>query len=369
MLWKFRFLCFIYTLLSNYQKLINLCFLFFNNNLLSSRLTKYFVSSKWKYYKSISYNNYETEIEPEKKINLVMNLPAKITLNYNFPSYLAGLIEGDGSIIVPGQKIHSYNPYFEIVFHIRDLIIAKYIPFKIGGNIYIKENYCYLKIKDFKSVLKIIHLINGNMRTPKIEALNRMIEWFNSNSNLNIKLLNLDRSNLSSNSWLSGFIDADGSFYLNWGYDKKRKASNLQYYMRISQKQTDKNSNSYVHIMSQISSFLSVPLRKRERKRKLSLKYNNYSIEKSYEVRSGSYISNYIIISYLLKYPLFGYKYSAISVYVEWLKMTKNKEYKLDFGLEKFTKLKDIIQYSHDKELFIRKTLSHHAHIIQSFPF
>jgi hypothetical protein len=53
------------------------------------------------------------------------------------------------------------------------------------------------------------------MRTPKIEALSRMIEWSNQNLNLKLKLLDLDRSYLSSNSWLSGFIDADGSFYFN----------------------------------------------------------------------------------------------------------------------------------------------------------
>jgi len=35
-----------------------------------------------------------------------------------FASYLTGLIEGDGSIIVPDSKTKSYRPFFEIVFHI-----------------------------------------------------------------------------------------------------------------------------------------------------------------------------------------------------------------------------------------------------------
>jgi hypothetical protein len=142
--------------------------------------------------------------------------------------------------------------------------------------------------------------------------------------------------------------------------------------MRLSQKQVDKKSNSYFHIMSQISSFLSVPLRKRERERRLVLKNSyKYSIEKSYEVRSGSDIANYIIISYLLKYPLFGYKFSAIQVYVELLKLTKNKEYKLDSGLDKLNQLKNILQYqySSDKILLNRNSLSHHFHIIKNFPF
>jgi len=31
--------------------------------------------------------------------------------NNNFSSYLVGLIEGDGSIIVPTENIKSYKPY------------------------------------------------------------------------------------------------------------------------------------------------------------------------------------------------------------------------------------------------------------------
>jgi hypothetical protein len=60
-----------------------------------------------------------------------------------------------------------------------------------------------------------------------------------------------------------------------------------------------------------------------------------------------------------------------VSVYVELLKLTKNREYKLDYGLERLTKLKNIIQnqYSTDKELSTKNTLSHHVHIIKNFPF
>jgi len=59
------------------------------------------------------------------------------------------------------------------------------------------------------------------MRTPKIEALYRMISWCNLNYNSNINLLPLDYSLINSNSWLSGYIDADGTFFLNWLFDKK----------------------------------------------------------------------------------------------------------------------------------------------------
>ena len=53
------------------------------------------------------------------------------------------------------------------------------------------------------------------MRTPKIEALHRLIDWLNARSTDMSKLskLGLDNSSLGSNSWLSGFIESDGNFY------------------------------------------------------------------------------------------------------------------------------------------------------------
>jgi hypothetical protein len=48
---------------------------------------------------------------------------------------------------------------------------------------------------------KIINLINGYMRTPKIEALplRRAINWFNQFDNCNIDCLGLDFSPIDSN--------------------------------------------------------------------------------------------------------------------------------------------------------------------------
>lgn len=58
-------------------------------------------------------------------------------------------------------------------------------------------------------MLKVVNLINGYMRTPKIEALHRL----NSNYNTNIPLLAIDTTSFNNSSWLSGILDADGSFF------------------------------------------------------------------------------------------------------------------------------------------------------------
>ena len=42
------------------------------------------------------------------------------------------------------------------------------------------------------------------MRTPKIEALHRAINWFNESYNYNIDCLSLDQSPIDSNAWLAG---------------------------------------------------------------------------------------------------------------------------------------------------------------------
>src|ERR1700709_827297 len=69
-----------------------------------------------------------------------VNLNSSSLLLYSFKktnlsSYLAGLIESDGSIIVPAENIKSYKPFFEIVFHLEDLGLAEILQSVIGGNI------------------------------------------------------------------------------------------------------------------------------------------------------------------------------------------------------------------------------------------
>lgn len=76
------------------------------------------------------------------------------------------------------------------------------------------------------------------MRTPKIEALHRLIDWFNARSNNNIKLskLDLDSSPLSSSAWLAGFIESNGNFYCGFDLNSEGIAKIVKCYMRISKK-------------------------------------------------------------------------------------------------------------------------------------
>lgn len=114
------------------------------------------------------------------------------------------------------------------------------------------------------------------MRTPKIEALHRAICWINKQDNTTIPCLGLDLSPLDSNSWLTGFTDADGNFSISIT-DRKKKGNiptkRVQTFFRIEVKQNysrivtqDKGGNSYFNILTDIAAFLTVNLYTRTRK-------------------------------------------------------------------------------------------------------
>jgi hypothetical protein len=128
---------------------------------------------------------------------------------------LAGLIEGDGSIIVPktirNQKGKLLYPVVKITFVKKDAPLAaallrssaaaqKILEVIKGGTIvYPKDsNYLDLLFQDLKAIKNIAVLLNGNMRTPKIEAFHRLIDWLNARTTDGFKIYKLGLEN----SWL-----------------------------------------------------------------------------------------------------------------------------------------------------------------------
>jgi hypothetical protein len=133
---------------------------------------------KYFYYKFISNHisrDYSTiEFNNNQKNN---------SSNLSFSAYLTGLIEGDGTIIVP-KTLRSLKgklnyPSIQIVFHLKDLPLALIIQKELGfGSISKKKgvNAYILTINSYDGIISIIDLINGNMRTPKIHSLYKLID-------------------------------------------------------------------------------------------------------------------------------------------------------------------------------------------------
>lgn len=273
--------------------------------------------------------------------------------NKNLGPYLAGLIEGDGSIIVPNKPFSPNGSVnrggFEICFNIKDLALAESLQKLLGGFLRIRGQACILYIRNIDTVFNLINLINGHMRTPKIEDLHRLIIWFNKRYNTDTPLLYLDESPLQIKSWLSGFLDADASFYLNWSINKKELPISLLFYLRITQRQMyhreSQVGKSYLYIMTKIAKFLSTTLQTIKRNRKTYL-------ELGYELKSGGINSNYIINSYLMQYPLFSYKYTGALVNIELLQLSIYKKHKTIEGPKILQKLKnEKDSYNQDKHL------------------
>ena len=113
-----------------------------------------------------------------------LSIPNKdIIFSTFFDHYLAGLIEGDGSIIVPNyqrdKKGRLTYPSIQIVFGLMDLPLALMIQKTLGyGSISRKKGKSayILTINNTEGLIKTILLVNGKFKTAKIEALGKLID-------------------------------------------------------------------------------------------------------------------------------------------------------------------------------------------------
>ena len=167
-------------------------------------------------------------------------------------SYLAGLIESDGSIIIPKNSLSK--PTIKIVFNIKDRPLANCLMERLGsGSIqFASENAVLYVVRDKLGIVNIVNLINGEFRTPKIKALHKIIDWINANPKYNnsniIDKMPLNTTPLDSNSWFSGFTEGDGSF--NIRVTEGIKYNNISVTYTISQGSKDESVlQSYKPIM------------------------------------------------------------------------------------------------------------------------
>ena len=242
-------------------------------------------------------------------------------LNKELGHYLAGLIESDGSIIVP--EISSKNtPTISIAFHIADKPLAQLIIKRLGyGSLEVIKNKKALKlsIRGRYCLIKLVYLINGKFRTPKIEKLEKLIEYINKkwyhNKEQFLISKSLDNSPLDNNSWLAGFTEGDGSFNINITWpDEARiisKYGQIRLTFEIIQTRLDITSfMKYEKIMKEISIFCGSKLEKCKVNR-----FDRLGYQEGWRARVTNRRGMTTLVKYFDKYSLFSSKYFS---YKDW---------------------------------------------------
>jgi hypothetical protein len=156
-----------------------------------------------------------------------------------------------------------------------------------------------------EQLLKLIAYLN--IRVPELKLPEKNLEFFqvmkekailtplfgNNGTRFHIVPLDKDQSQLGSNAWLTGFIDADGSFQVRTSLQSKIQ-KRLAVSFELHQARMTRYGLSNLPLMQIIAQFLGVNVESIRDDRKIS----------EYRVRTSSIITNQTIRNYLLQYPL-----------------------------------------------------------------
>src|SRR3979490_159006 len=252
----------------------------------------------------------------------------QLNSNLNLGSYLAGLYEGDGHISMSKiDSLHPYSPRFNITFNLKEKPLADRLLYLIqkysgidSGFIRIKENEnaCIITISNRESLIFIVNLINGKLRGPKIHTFHKLIDWLNSNIQLNIPKLGLNSNLLSKDGWLAGFVDADGCFYIRNTPLTSKSKRRIACRFTLEQRMVDPTSKDiYENLFMLIAHFLQTKLNVR----------NQSVSHRQYYIISVSGLNNIpILLEYFSVHPLFSSKYLDYKDWETAAKYTLNRE-------------------------------------------
>ena len=123
--------------------------------------------------------------------------------NVPFNQYLAGLIDGDGSLLISNQGYAS----LEITMGLSDLDALNKIKQKLGGSVRPRTNakaYRY-RLHNRAGITDLLNRINGLIYNSKrVPQLKKMCELYNIPYKEPIPFTR-------DNAWFAGFFDADGT--------------------------------------------------------------------------------------------------------------------------------------------------------------
>jgi hypothetical protein len=143
----------------------------------------------------------------------------------------------------------------------------------------------------------LVSLLNGNMKTKKIEVLHRLMDWFNEYRDTTFEKKGFNTDSLISSAWLSGFIEADGHFSIR--STESGKYPKIECKFELSQAQKNLNERDNLFFLNNIALCFE----------SLVKLIRNDTINPQYRVRTTNLKGNLAVVNYLTIYPLFGTKY------------------------------------------------------------
>lgn len=136
---------------------------------------------------------------------------AYVLKNNLFKYWFIGFLEGKGSLII--NKNNELE--FKIVHESKDASVLFYIKKELGFGVvrpYNKDNHCY-KVSNKTHIFNIISILNGNIFfKTKQKEFKAWLEAYNKKYGTDLTCLKSINKPELSNSWLSGFSDAVGTF-------------------------------------------------------------------------------------------------------------------------------------------------------------
>ena len=226
--------------------------------------------------------------------------------NIMFSNYLAGIIEGDGTIIVPTRErsntFKKISASVQICFHLKDLPLALVIQERLGfgslNRIKGKNAYNYT-INSLQGIETVCGLLNGFMRTPKIYDLWKLIDWLN-NEKPHLLMVKKEKNNapLLEDGWLSGFIEADGHFAVRTTLSQFKIECKFELVQSVVDHNHRKNYDK-LPFLKKIGESIYSPVK--------YIRANKP--RKEYRVRTVNLRGNMELERYLWLFPLFGAKF------------------------------------------------------------
>lgn len=231
------------------------------------------------------------------------------TLNIDLLLWFIGFSEGDGSFIKSG------NRFFFIISQNELIVLYKIKKLLKMGKVQKHGKYFRFILSKKIDIYSILdYFITYSVMQKTYIRLNNIFDKYIVFDKYNYNFLN--------NAWLSGFIDAEGCFYISL---KKRKNYKFGYQIRIKlllDQKFENNFNLFETLNKQIKGTLELRL------------VNNYR----FIIENKKSIT--ILINYLKRYPLKSHKKTI--QYKNWLKCLciKNKPIKTLNDLKKIKKIK-----------------------------